>query len=139
MPIYEYGCKTCGHRIEVLHGIHATGPTTCDVCGGPMTKLMSAPAIVFKGSGWAKKDARDRTAARTTSGDGDGKKPESGASEPSTAGAEASSTGSAESASGSARSEPAGPKSSGAGSGKGSSSKGGSGAGKSSTGTSGDR
>jgi putative FmdB family regulatory protein len=70
MPIYEYACKACGHRVEVLHGIHASGPATCDVCGGPMTKLVSAPAIVFKGSGWAKKDARDRSSARATASDG---------------------------------------------------------------------
>ena len=57
MPIYEYRCQDCGQVIEVLHGVDATGPTTCDVCGGPLRKMVSAPAIVFKGSGWAKKDA----------------------------------------------------------------------------------
>jgi putative FmdB family regulatory protein len=91
MPIYEYACKTCGHRVEVLHGIHATGPATCDVCGGPMTKLVSAPAIVFKGSGWAKKDARDRSASRTST---DGKKPDAGAAEPAAAGGAGSNAGS---------------------------------------------
>ena len=65
MPIYEYGCTSCGRRVEVLHAVMASGPTTCEVCGGRMRKLMSAPAIVFKGSGWAKKDAR--TAARSGS------------------------------------------------------------------------
>lgn len=59
MPLYDYECRNCGHIVEVLHGVNATGPTACEQCGGPMRKLMSTPSIVFKGSGWAKKDARD--------------------------------------------------------------------------------
>jgi len=58
MPIYEYECTSCGRRVEVVHGIHADRPTTCEHCGGTLRKTMSAPAIHFKGSGWAKKDAR---------------------------------------------------------------------------------
>lgn len=65
MPTYDYECRTCGNRVEVLHGVNDTGPAACERCGGPMRKLMSTPSIVFKGSGWAKKDARDaRPAAR---------------------------------------------------------------------------
>jgi putative FmdB family regulatory protein len=70
MPIYEYACRSCGRRIEVLHGIHAEGPTTCEVCSGTMTKMVSVPAIVFKGSGWAKKDAHAQSTARAAGGDG---------------------------------------------------------------------
>lgn len=58
MPIYDYRCTSCGHEVEVVHGIDGTGPSTCDLCGGTMRKALSAPAIHFKGSGWAKKDAR---------------------------------------------------------------------------------
>ena len=71
MPIYDYECRNCGHIVEVLHGVNASGPTACEQCGGPMRKLMSTPAIVFKGSGWAKKDARDarpKATKSTTSG-----------------------------------------------------------------------
>lgn len=57
MPIYEYVCAACGQRIEVIHSVHAAGPATCEACGGAMRKALSAPAIHFKGSGWAKKDA----------------------------------------------------------------------------------
>jgi len=68
MPLYDYECRNCGHRVEVLHGVNDTGPQTCDVCGGQMRKLINQPAIVFKGSGWAKKDARDaKPAAKSTS------------------------------------------------------------------------
>ncbi len=73
MPTYEYVCGSCGRRMDVLHGIHADGPAVCEVCGGRLRKAISAAAVVFKGSGWAKKDAA-RAAARPASdkGDGDG-------------------------------------------------------------------
>jgi putative FmdB family regulatory protein len=80
MPLYDYECRNCGHRVEVLHGVNDPGPQACEVCGGQMRKLLTSPAIVFKGSGWAKKDARDSAKpasqpAAKSSGDGDGAKP----------------------------------------------------------------
>jgi putative FmdB family regulatory protein len=67
VPIYDYVCESCGNVVEVVHPISAPGPATCAVCGGRMKRALSTPAIVFKGSGWAKKDARDasRSKART--------------------------------------------------------------------------
>ena len=56
MPIYDYACTVCGRVVEVVHGINGQGPAACETCGGPMKKLMSSPAVHFKGSGWAKKD-----------------------------------------------------------------------------------
>ena len=58
MPLYDYQCQSCGHVVEVTHGVNGLGPQRCARCGGEMRKLLSPPAIVFKGSGWAKKDAR---------------------------------------------------------------------------------
>ena len=58
MPIYEYVCGSCARRIEVIHGIDSPRPQVCEVCGGPLRKALSTPSIVFKGSGWAKKDAQ---------------------------------------------------------------------------------
>ena len=66
MPVYDYACTVCDRTVEVTHGIHAHGPTTCEVCGGAMRKLLSPPAIVFKGSGWAKKDARASSHAKAS-------------------------------------------------------------------------
>jgi len=74
MPVYEYGCRACGHKTDILHGIHESGPHFCPECGaeGTMRKGIAAPAIVFKGSGWAKKDrgsaSRTKAAAREESG-----------------------------------------------------------------------
>jgi putative FmdB family regulatory protein len=62
MPIYDYVCTACGRRDEVWHGINESGPDTCGTCGGRMRKALSPPAIHFKGSGWAKVDARSRGA-----------------------------------------------------------------------------
>jgi putative FmdB family regulatory protein len=63
LPIYDYICTACAHRMEVVHGIHSHGPDGCPVCGSTMRKALVMPAIHFKGSGWAKKD---RGAASTT-------------------------------------------------------------------------
>lgn len=73
MPTYDYVCHHCGHRFEVIHGVHADGPATCPVCHkGPVRKAFSAPSIVFKGSGWAKKDrsATSKPASGTGSSTG---------------------------------------------------------------------
>jgi putative FmdB family regulatory protein len=64
VPLYDYVCESCGSQVEVLHSISASGPTTCTICGGRMRRAVSAPAIVFKGSGWAKKDARDASRSK---------------------------------------------------------------------------
>jgi putative FmdB family regulatory protein len=59
MPAYDYDCAACGRRFEVSHGVHADSPTDCPFCGkGPVRKAISAPAIHYKGSGWAKKERR---------------------------------------------------------------------------------
>jgi putative FmdB family regulatory protein len=64
VPTYDYLCTVCGHREETVHGIHGQGPTTCPICGGPMRKAVAAPAVHFKGSGWAKKDRSAAIATR---------------------------------------------------------------------------
>ena len=75
MPIYDYACTVCGRVVEVVHGINGQGPATCETCGGSMKKLMSSPAVHFKGSGWAKKDRRSNgstTKATAHAGQGGG-------------------------------------------------------------------
>ena len=76
MPVYEYLCRACGHRTEIIHGINDPGPQFCPACGaeGKLRKAISAPSIVFKGSGWAKKDRRPAPASskKSTGTDGEG-------------------------------------------------------------------
>lgn len=52
MPLYEYECETCGHRFEVIQKFSDRPVETCPKCGGAVRKLLSSPAIQFKGSGW---------------------------------------------------------------------------------------
>ena len=52
MPIYEYQCRKCQAHIEILQKITDKPLTKCRKCGGRLEKLLSAPAIQFKGSGW---------------------------------------------------------------------------------------
>jgi len=62
MPLYEYQCDACGHRFEQIQKFSDPPVETCPKCGSPVRKLLSSPAIQFKGSGWyitdyAKKDS----------------------------------------------------------------------------------
>ena len=53
MPLYEYECDACSKRFEVIQRFSDAPPETCRVCGkGPVRRLMSSPAIQFKGTGW---------------------------------------------------------------------------------------
>jgi len=53
MPLYEYECSVCGHRFELIQRFADPPAERCVSCGnGPVHKLLSAPAIHFKGTGW---------------------------------------------------------------------------------------
>src|SRR3984893_10295313 len=61
MPLYEYKCDACSHCFEKIQKFSDPLVDTCPKCGGVVHKLMSSPAIQFKGSGfyitdYAKKD-----------------------------------------------------------------------------------
>ncbi|MGH9413893.1 MAG: FmdB family zinc ribbon protein [Terriglobales bacterium] len=52
MPLYEYECQSCHRRVEKIQSFSAEPLTICQFCGGRLEKLISAPAIQFKGTGW---------------------------------------------------------------------------------------
>jgi len=52
LPLYEYRCEKCGARVEKIQKFSDPPLATCEKCGGKLTRLLSAPAIQFKGSGW---------------------------------------------------------------------------------------
>ena len=53
MPLYEYQCDACGRRFEVIQKFSDPHIDVCRECGkGPVRRLLSSPAIQFKGSGW---------------------------------------------------------------------------------------
>ena len=53
MPLYEYECDQCGHRFEQIQKFSDDPIETCPSCGAAaVRKLISPPAIQFKGTGW---------------------------------------------------------------------------------------
>ena len=52
MPLYEYKCERCGKIFEVMQKFSDAPLETHEGCGGQVTRLISAPALQFKGSGW---------------------------------------------------------------------------------------
>lgn len=52
MPLYEYECLQCGKRTELLQRFADAPLAACPHCGGEVRKLISAPAVQFKGTGW---------------------------------------------------------------------------------------
>ena len=53
MPLYEYQCEACHRRFEVIRKFSDPELQVCALCGkGPVQRLLSSPAIQFKGSGW---------------------------------------------------------------------------------------
>jgi putative FmdB family regulatory protein len=52
MPLYEYQCDACAHRFEVIQKFSDPPIDVCPKCGGAVKKLLSSPAIQFKGTGW---------------------------------------------------------------------------------------
>jgi len=52
MPLYEYKCSGCGKTFEVIQKFSDEPLKTHPECGGPAERLLSAPALQFKGSGW---------------------------------------------------------------------------------------
>jgi len=70
MPLYEYCCKSCGHRFERLERVSAPSPRPCPECGAEAPRLLGAPALQFKGSGWYVTDyGKGRSSASAAAGE----------------------------------------------------------------------
>jgi putative FmdB family regulatory protein len=63
MPIYEYRCKK-GHTFDVMQRFSDDALDTCEVCGAPAQRVMHAPAVHFKGSGFYNTDYGTRNRSR---------------------------------------------------------------------------
>lgn len=65
MPIYEYECHVCGHRLEKLQKISDQPLTDCPACEqSGLKKLVSAVAFRLSGSGWYETDFKDEKSRR---------------------------------------------------------------------------
>ena len=52
MPLYEYECTTCHKHTEKIQKFSDPEITVCPQCGGKLERVLSAPAVSFKGGGW---------------------------------------------------------------------------------------
>ncbi|MFN0167975.1 MAG: FmdB family zinc ribbon protein [Bryobacteraceae bacterium] len=123
MPMYEYKCSGCGDVFEIIQKFADEPLTSHDKCGGRVERLLSAPALQFKGTGWyvtdyAKsggnpskeskeaKESKADTAASAAKTDS-ASKPDSGSSSSGSSSSGSGSTGSGSTGSGSTGSTPA--------------------------------
>lgn len=67
MPLYEYGCASCGERFERRQRFDEPPVQECPDCGGSVYRLIQPAGIIFKGSGFYCTDNRS-TSSTTTSG-----------------------------------------------------------------------
>ena len=71
MPIYEYQCSECGHKLEVLQKISDDPLTICPACNASaLKKLISAVGFRLSGTGWYETDFKTKD-KRNISGDQD--------------------------------------------------------------------
>ena len=83
MPLYEYQCKKCKHKFEKIQKFSDQPVKKCPECGGPVEKLLHAPAVQFKGTGWYVTDyaGKDKSEKSKPEGSSGAEKKESSAKE----------------------------------------------------------
>jgi len=91
MPIYEYRCEK-GHTFEVIQRMSDDALETCEVCSSPAARVLHAPAVHFKGSGFYNTDYGTKKRARERSANGEGRAKSSGESTSSDTSSRSSST-----------------------------------------------
>jgi len=81
MPTYEYECLKCPRVFEVRQRITEPALETCDRCGGPIHRLLSATPFILKGGGWYVTDYPSEARKKGTSSDSGSESKESTAKE----------------------------------------------------------
>ena len=79
MPLYEYRCENCSEQFEVMQKFSDQPLSTHEKCGGKVVRLLSAPALQFKGTGWYVTDYAKGSSSR--GGRNEGGKNEGGKNE----------------------------------------------------------
>ena len=91
MPIYEYQCEACGHRLEKLQKIADDPLKDCPACGkAELKKLVSAAAFRLKGGGWYETDFKTGSKKNVSGGSGSGSSGGSSSSDSGTSGSASS-------------------------------------------------
>ena len=73
MPIYEYKCEN-GHVFEAIQRMTDEALTECEECGAPAVRVLTPPAIHFKGSGFHNTDYGTKRGGGNGSSEGGGEK-----------------------------------------------------------------
>ncbi len=84
MPLYEYKCQQCHRHTEKRQKFSDPEITECPHCGGHLQRVLSAPAIAFKGGGWYADGYGNAKPKSATDGNTDGKSSGEGKSEAAT-------------------------------------------------------
>ncbi len=66
MPTYDYRCTACGARFEAWQKFSDEPIRVCPTCSGPAQRVIHAPSIMFKGSGFYSTDSKAAGAAPST-------------------------------------------------------------------------
>ena len=67
MPIYDFQCTSCGHKLELLRKISDPSTTTCPNCNQEtFSKMLSAPSFQLSGSGWYATDFKDKKPTKSS-------------------------------------------------------------------------
>ena len=94
MPIYEYQCEECGHKLEKLMKMSDPAPVTCPACEQPgLKKQVSAAAFRLKGSGWYETDFKTGSKKNVLHGAGGSSDASSSSSDSGSGGSGSSSSG----------------------------------------------
>jgi len=68
VPLYEYQCKKCKHKFEKIQKFSDRPVKKCPECGGLLEKVMHAPNVQFKGTGWYVTDYAGKSDKSKTDG-----------------------------------------------------------------------
>lgn len=95
MPLYEYECTECHERTEKIQKFSDPEITICPHCSGHLERVLSAPAVSFKGGGWYADgygNAKPKSSSESKSSSSDSSKSSSSSESSSASSAPAAST-----------------------------------------------
>lgn len=73
MPTYEYACKKCGERFDVVQSFKDKSLRTHPGCGGDVQKVFHPAGIIFKGSGFYVTDSKSSSSKSSSRSSGSSK------------------------------------------------------------------
>jgi len=67
MPTYQYLCRNCEHRFDIVQSIHEDPLSVCPECAGTIRRVLHPVGVTFKGSGFYRTDSREATKKKSAS------------------------------------------------------------------------